>query len=244
MIELILFLAGFTGLVFSAILTFKNKTPYFQGICFGTLSCLGAFLLSVVLSVLVYGINPIDVAIAETFDAIKEAVGMITPEQLAEGVTRVDILSMVESLRESYIILFPAIIIITNAMAVLGLFIIIRAVLKLIKKDVSFIPAFGEMRLTKGILIGGIFTIIMVYMLSGTALGNAFSNIQLLFMSYMYLCGMSLIDYWFSKKVKNGVLRFVIYLLLSSVMGVVIYIGSFLAVLDIFKDFRNKAKEI
>lgn len=251
MIDTILLFAGLFGVVFSAIYTFKNKISYFKGIFLGAISMLGAFLLSVVKSVAIYGENPIDSAISGTFSYVKSGINALSQDELASmlgsGILKADILSMVEDLRVLYTTLFPAIIIVVCAISVLMLYIVIRAVLKLLGKDVSYIPKFSEIYLTKSALIATVFSIIMAYALSGTVMGNAFANIEFLFVTYILLCGWSVIDYALCKKIPYGFVRFLIYaaasLLFGSFFGIVIYIGVFVAIVDAFKKFRKKAKE-
>lgn len=249
MIEIIFLIAGFAGLIISAISTFKNKISYVKGICLGTICQLVSFVLSVANSIFAYGENPIDIAINGTFSHIKQLISTMPVEQFASvfgDAKTAEALSIIETLREAYIILFPAMIIISYAFITLSLFIVIRGVLTLLKKDVSFIPKFNQIALTKPVLIGGVFSFAMGYFLSGTVFGNAFSNIELVFVAFLTVCGLSLIDFVLAKKIKYGIIRFIIYFALlifaSGIFGIILYVGAFLALIDAFKNFRKTPK--
>lgn len=254
MISMFLFIAGIIGVVISAIYTFKNKISFFKGICFASLSWLISFVLSVIYEKSVYGISPIDYAIELTFTQLKDIISGL-PQELAGTfaggesieVFKATILSEIENMKSIYTILYPAIMIITYTLLIFILFMIIKGVLRLMKKDVSFIPKFNEISLNKPVLFGCVFSILMSFLLSDTVIGNAFANVQLLFAAYIVLCGISLMDYYLSRKIGIGVVRFVIYagfiMFSGGLFGFIMQIAAFMAVLDAFKNFRSESSK-
>jgi len=199
MISIFFLVAGLVGVVVSAIYTFKNKISFFKGICCASLSWLVSFVLSVLYERSMYGISPIDYAIDLTFSQLKaviselpqEIIGAFTGGESVE-VFKATMLSEIENMKNMYVMLYPAIMIITYTLLIFILFMLIKSILRLMKKNVSFIPCFNEIALNKQVLLGCVFSILMAYMFSDTVAGNVFANIQLLFAAYIVLCGFSI----------------------------------------------------
>ena len=114
------------------IYTFKNKISFFKGICCASLSWLAAFVLSVAYQRSMFAMSPIDFAIDFTFTQFKAVISELPQEVISAfshgesaEVFKASLLSEIENVRNIYVVLYPAIIIIMYTALVFVLFMII-----------------------------------------------------------------------------------------------------------------------
>ena len=252
MVDIILIIVSLAGLFFSAFYTFKNKISFFKGICLGTLSLLGAFILSVIYQKAVLGISPIDMIIKATFDSMKQLIDeapadMINSIATAMGQTNSEVVRAtlklaVESMRQIYSILLPSFLITVFAGFTFVLFMIIKTVLRLTGKDVSFIINFNEIRLNRSFVL-----VYFVIFIAGTVVpqgifANVISNIFFVMSVYVYFCTLSLVDYFLQKRIRYFAIRFIILILFVMTMSMAFGIAALFAVIDAFRNFRARGE--
>lgn len=251
MVNAILLLIAIAGLVFSALYTFKNKISFLKGICIGTLALTVVFILSVSYDRTVNNISPIDMVITATFDGMKQVIDEMPKETLetfsALGETNIEVIrstlkASVESVREAYMVLFPSIMIIMFAGFVLVLFMLIKNIIKLFGKDVSFIPNFNQIRANKGFVVAYIIFNILSLVLPYSTVGHAIANILLIMSAYVYISTLSIVDYFLQKRIKLLVIRFIILLIFILTMSMAFQIASLFVIIDAFWDFRARGE--
>ncbi|MBO7209200.1 MAG: DUF2232 domain-containing protein [Clostridia bacterium] len=254
MVDVILIIVSLAGLFFSAFYTFKNKISFFKGICLGTLSLLGAFVLSVIYQKAVLGISPIDIIIKATFDSMKQLIDetpadMLNSFALAMGETNSEVVRatfklFVESMRQIYTILLPSFLITIFAGFTFILFMIVKNVLRLMKKDVSFITNFNSIRLNRSFVL-----VYFLIFLAGTVvpdgtIGNVVSNVFFVMSVYVYFCTLSLVDYFLQKRIRIFAIRFIILVLFVMTMSMAFGIAALFAVIDAFRNFRARGERL
>lgn len=250
MLSTVLLIASVAVFITAAVLTFKNKISFFKGICISVFGFVTSFIASVASVKAQTGVSPIDTAINTVFDTVKEVFTTDTAllnllkaagggDDLATGIAAV-----IETLRQLYIVLFPAIVIVSYAFLCFLAFMLIKSVRRLMKKDVSFIPVFNQLRVGKPAAAAFALSLACGFLFSGSVFGNAFLNVQLIISSYIMLCGASLLDFWLSLRIRYGFVRLLLYAGAVFAGGgfaaIVLEIASFAALLDVFFDFRKR----
>ncbi|MBQ7075442.1 MAG: DUF2232 domain-containing protein [Clostridia bacterium] len=252
MVDIILIIVSLAGLFFSAFYTFKNKISFFKGICLGTLSLLGVFVLSVVYQKAVLGISPIDIIIKATFDSMKQLIDEAPADMInsigetlgetSDEVVRATLKLSVEHMRQIYTILLPSFLITLFAGFTFILFMIVKCVMKLMGKDVSFIVDFKDIRLNRSFVLVYFIIFIAGTAFGGGMFGNVIANIFFVMSVYVYICTLSLVDYFLQKRIRYFAIRFIILILFVMTMSMAFGIAALFAVIDAFRNFRARGE--
>ena len=135
-------------------------------------------------------------------------------------------------------------IVVKNTLRLFLFFMLIKTVRRIFKKDVSFIPSFNELFVSKPVLAAFVLSMVLGFLLSDTVAGNVFANIQLIISSYFMLCGAALVDFYLAARIPRGMVRLLLYVGVFVMGGgffvIVIEIASFAAILDAFFHFRSR----
>ena len=254
MVNIVLIIVSLTGLFFSAFYTFKNKISFFKGVCIGTLSLLVAFVLSVVYHKAMLGISPIDVIIKATFDSMKQLIEeapadvinsiATTMGETNSEVVRATLKLSVESMRQIYSTLLPAFLITLFAGFTFILFMIIKSVLRLCGKDVSFIINFSNIRLNKSFVLAYFVAFLGGMIMPHGIISSVVLNICFVMSVYVYFCTLSLVDCFLQKRIQSFVIRFIILIIFVMTMSMAFGIAALFAIIDAFRDFRARGDQL
>lgn len=108
---------------------------------------------------------------------------------------------------------------------------------------VDYIASFSNLRICRTSIFMLLLACLAISSPVNEFLFIAFANVATVAFALVFMCGLSLVDYFYALKVKNGLLRFIIYFLLG---GVVIFAApvyivpaiTLLGIMDAFCDFR------
>ncbi len=162
--------------------------------------------------------------------------GVISPEKMIDS-----LLTATEAILRLY---FPSFIVISS---LITSYIIIRISGFVIKRTnlagVDMV-AFSQIKAPRSMSIASIiFYTIYIFMNSKSTLFPVFANIVFILYAMLGICGLSVVDYKFKKKVKSSVARFAVYTLIflfgGVFMGIVSSILIFVGILDAGRDFRQ-----
>ncbi len=235
------------------ILTFRGRLQFLQGVLLSS----GAMVLSFVASIselnMKLGQNIINIVINESFAQVRETFETVPVDQLqkmlgniaVENATafRGEIGNILTYISNMYMLLFPAIMILSMLAFSFVAFMVIKLILGLFKFDVSNFPMFCEFKISKTTIIALLVSLIGASAFPLPKINAAFLNIAVVIMGAMAVCGFSLFDFQVRKKVDNSWARMLIYVAILVVgfwlSSIIIYLLVFAATIDSFFDFRK-----
>ncbi len=218
-------------------LVYKKKMKFFTGVFLGTFLFLMSFVCSMYCIYMEYGYSPVDMILG---DSVNQAVNIYSS---IPGITADDIQTMslnMEQLKNIYTLFFPAVLVIGNLLWVYIIFMVSKGIFAIFRKDVSGFAKFCDLKMSRMAVILSVISIILFRCVQNSQLGYAFANFALIIFVVSAMCGLSVVDYAFRKKLKISVLRMVIYIVV--IFSVSFVWGTLLPVvglIDAFFDFRK-----
>lgn len=236
------------------VLTFKKKMPFFTGVFSTAATFVASFILSVFAANAQTGGNIIDTIINQQFDQVIQSFQSLTPDMLQSiyggNLTPADLETIksqfavaAQTLKDLYVIVFPAVIILTTLALSFLLFMLVKTVIRIFRKDVSAYPDFVALRMPKSATIVLGVTMVLSLIVSG-AVGNAFLNIAIIMIGVAMVCGLAFILYMvktLSKSIATRIFGYLAVLLVLSLFYTFsTYILGFAAILDSFLNLRTR----
>lgn len=224
----------------TAWLVYKKKLTFFSGVFLGTFLFLMSFGCSVYGVYVMHGQSPLDAMINTMFDSITKAYTS-TPGLAAEDL---EMLSAVTAqLKNSYSILLPSIIVLSNLFWAYIILMISKGVLALFRKDVSGFAKFCDLKMPKMALFLAVISYFLSMVFKDRQVGYAFLNFSEIIFIVCSVCGLSVIDYAFRKKLKISLVRALIYIVAFFTLTLITGLGGsvlvFAGMLDSVFDFRK-----
>lgn len=235
------------------ILTYKNKISFFAGVILSA----GAVLLSTLANIyktnLLSGADIITEVIDESFNSVSNFISSLPPEQLMKMFGRITsetseamrggLLSSITQLKEIYLLLFPSVLILNILATSYFVYMLIKQVLRLLKKDVSKYPDFSQLILKPSASAALVASYILSFVVGGEKTAAAFSNIAVIVGGVAFVCGLSFVDFKMRKKIKSAWLRLPVYIAFafvsSAAFGFLFFVLILIAVFDSFADYRR-----
>lgn len=228
----------------TAWLVYKKKITFLNGVFLGTFLFLVSFGCSAYGASLMYGYSPTDLLINNTFDSVLNAYRSVP------GITSEEIQVMqqyTEQAKSIYSILLPAIIVLGNLFWAYIILMISKGVIALFRKDVSGFLKFSELKLSKSAFMFAIISYLLYIIFEGNPICYAFFNLSAIIFMVSSVCGLSVIDFAFRKKLKYSLLRALIYF--AAIFVITLFTGMagsllvFIGMLDVVFDFRRKKQK-
>lgn len=233
----ILFMAGIIPAVW---FVYKKKLEFFSGVFLGTFLFLLSFGCSVYSSSLLLGVRPTEIVINSSLDSIINTYNSV-PGLSAEDLQMIN--RYVEMMREMYSLMLPAVLILGNLLWVYVIFMISKGLFAILRKDVSGFLKFSALKLPKSALFFAILSYALSVIFKGNHISYAFFNFSTVIFMVCSVCGLSVVDFAFRKKIKHSLFRAIIYPLLFIVLSVFGGIGGSLLMImgiaDAIFDFRK-----
>ncbi len=228
------------GIIPVALLIYKKKISFVNGLFAGTLLFLASFGCTVHSANMMYGGSIIDSTVNGVFDSFAKAAeqsGLYAAEE-ADAFKAV-----LNLMKETYFVLIPSVLVCTNLVFAYCLLMLSKGFLALCKKDVSMFLRFCDFKMSRfGIVLGIAAYIISEFSQLGTA-AYAFLNFAVIILFAVTVCGLSVVDFKFRKVIKPSVPRFLIYcpafVLIFATMGFGTGVLLFIGVWDAFFDLRS-----
>ena len=149
-----------------------------------------------------------------------------------------------DMMRETYILLFPALVIIITLLFFYLLYMFAKTIMRIAKKDVSFIPPYYMTRFSKtaAIALGTAFIGSLLVEHRGAA--AALVNISVILSGAAAFCGLALIEFHLRRRIRGGIMRvllyFAVFIVFSWLQTIMYYALTMTAAADAFLDFRSK----
>lgn len=224
----------------TAWLVYKKKLTFFNGVFLGTFLFLVSFACSVYGTYVMYGYSPVDSVINSAFDNVMNAYSSV------QGISAEEIQLLnqyIEQAKSMYSILLPSVIVLGNLFWVYVIFMISKGVFAVFRKDVSGFAKFCDLKMPKTALILAIISCLLSVVFKNRQFSYAFFNFSVIIFMVSSVCGLSVIDYAFRKKLRYSVLRALIYIAAMLVLTVITGIGGsllvFIGMADSVFDFRK-----
>ena len=221
-------------------LVYKKKLNFLNGVFLGTFLFLVSSGCSMYAQSLLYGGSPADLIINNAFDTIMSAYSSVP------GISEAEIQTMkqlTETLKEVYSILLPSVLVLGNLLWVYVIFMISKGILAVFRKDVSGFMKFSELKLPKTALFFSVLSYILSMIFKDNPISYAFFNFSVIIFMVSSVCGLSVLDYAFRKKIRFSLLRALVYVLAFIVIGLFTGMTGSLLVLigitDTVFDFRK-----
>ena len=231
------------GIIPAAVLIYKKKITFLQGLFVGTFLFLASFGCQVYSANLTYGYSLIDSVVNEIFDTMLASYS-VTAGLAAEEAALMQ--SIITSVRDMYFALFPCIMVCTNLMWAYFLLMLSKGLLALFKRDVSGFVRFCDFRMSRAGIFMGIVAYILSSFMDGSRVSLAFENLCAIIIFATFVCGFSLVDFKLRSRVRLSVVRFLIYVVLGTflMMGIGPVVLVIIGVIDAFGDLRKPKKKI
>ncbi len=232
----------------AAWLVYKKKLTFINGVFLGTFLFLVSFGCTFLGTYYAYGQSPIDITINTVFGSLSN-VYLNMPDLSAEGISSIN--NLLEKVKNMYIIYMPSIIVMGNLLWAYALLMAAKGILALLRKDVSGFSKFSELQMSKMALgLGALSYVVSILLKDTDKIGYVFANFAEIVFSIGAFCGLSVIDFYFRKKLRPSVLRVLIYIaayFITSLFagiggGILMLIGLADALYD-FRKFRPKPTE-
>ncbi len=222
-------------------MVYRKKMRFFTGVFLGTFLFLLSFVCSMYCIHIEYGYSPVDMVLG---DSINQAVNAYSS---IPGITAEDIQTIslnMEQLKQVYTVFFPTLLVLGNLMWVYIIFMVSKGIFAIFRKDVSGFEKFCSLKMSRMAVILSVISLILSRCVQNTQLSYAFANFSAIIFIVSAMCGLSVVDYAFRKKLKISVLRMVIYIVV--IFSVSFVWGSLLpaiGLIDAFLDFRKIRKK-
>ena len=231
------------GIIPAAVLIYKKKITFLQGLFVGTFLFLASFGCQVYSANITYGYSLIDSVVNGVFD------DMLGAYSVANGVAAEDAAffqSIITSVRDMYFALFPCIMVCTNLMWVYFLLMVSKGLLALFKRDVSGFMRFCDFKMSRAGIFMGIVAYILSAVMDGSRVSLAFENLCAIIIFATFVCGFSVVDFKLRAKFRLSVVRFLIYVLLGTflMMGIGPVLLTVIGLIDAFGDLRKPKKNV
>lgn len=239
-----LIIAAFGTIIF----TFRGRINFIYGVIATT----GALLLSTVIRIYisnkVSGVNVITLQIDEAFVMLNKAINSLSPQQMKQMFGFASVENM-DAIKSVYTIMFPSILILNTLLLSYAIYMLVKHILALFKKDVSMYPKFSELKLRRSATIMLGVSYILPLFLSNATYSAAISNITLIISGVAFACGFSFVDFKMRRKLRSAWFRLLVYIalffLMAAGMTLVMFTLVFIAIADSFFDFRSlQRKEV
>ncbi len=248
MLETLLYILSIilrVGVIPVAVLIYKKKIPFLRGVFLSTLLFLMSFGCSVLSAKLVYGISIIDSTVNGAFNDF-----LLASETLYTADEMDMVRAVVESVRSTYFALIPSILVCTCLAFSYAFIMICKGVLFVFKKDVSMFLKFSELKMSKLGVLFGVLAFAAFGLSINATLKYAFLNFAAILIFATGVCGLSVTDFMLRKKIRLGVVRFLIYTVIFTLMfftmgfGISMFLifGAWDALFDLRRD-RHIRKE-
>lgn len=232
------------GILPVAILIYKKKIKFLNGVFLGALLFLASFGCTVYSANMMYGISIIDSTVNSVFNEFLKAMESTNAYSANETAL---LRQLVEAAKNAYFILIPSVLVCTYLVSSYAVIMASKGLFALCKRDVSVFWRFCDFKMPKTGLVFGIAAYLISEFSGGTKLSYAFLNFAVIIMFAVIVCGLSVVDFKFRKKVKSSVLRFLIYcvflLIALATMGfgagLLMVIGVWDAVFDLRRERVN-----
>lgn len=233
------------GIVPVALMVYKKKIKFLNGVFLGTFLLLISFACSVYVTQTLYGYNPIDYTINTVADSL------VSAYEGAEGVTDAQISQMKQVtnvLRDMYFVLMPTVVVISYLLWAYLSLMLAKGIFALFRKDVSGFGKFCDLKMPSTATLLAIASYVLSMLFEDSRISYGFINFSLIIFIMTSFCGLSMIDFWLRKKIRLSIVRLVIYIVgffaLSMLMGIGASIILFVGIADASFDFRNGPKRI
>ena len=143
------------------------------------------------------------------------------------------------SLLDMVTMVLPGVFLIAAGMLSLGSVLLSRGVLRRMGTDVSYLPSFSCLTVSKQISYGYLLLMVASLFVKNTSLYFMLYNVALVLSLILFVCGVSLLKYWINK---TGVPKGVCLLLLCMVLPFLMLLFQFVVLLgaaDTLWDFRR-----
>ncbi len=245
--------ALFASAILIIMMTFKYKTPFFSGVFATAGAFLASFLTGIYRANLMSGTKVISVYIDEVFAALGKMLGDAAagqPYGLFGGIPTENaqkaqdlLMQSIEAVKEAYILSFPAMLILYTLLASFVIYMLTKQVVALSKRDVSHFPLFSELILRRSATFILALALLLPRLIKSQMISAAFTNIAIILSGVAILCGISMIDFFLRRKLKNAWLRFALYIAAAAVLSggllMALMLMVFVAAADSLRDFRR-----
>lgn len=232
------------------ILTYKKKIGFLYGVGIGA----GLFLLSFLLSAYAAGAETgesvINLAVNESFGQLEQNIRSFAGASFSgdEAQRTIDgALQALDELKKAYLALFPAMLILSSLAFSYALFMLVKLVRGLFRRDVSGALRFCDLRMSRSGVVVGAAAYLAGALATGEMLSNVFSNIAVVLLSVLTVCGLSVIDYKCRGKLRSSLGRFAVYLAVFAVCGALLPLVCtallFVGAADAFFNLRLRVRE-
>lgn len=225
----------------TAILIYKKKITFFNGVFLGTFLLLTSFGCVVFGFTMVNGYSPIDSFLNNLFENLKLVFNMVN--DIPAG-NQQAIFKLIDEMKNIYITLLPSMIIMSCLIWAYISIMFIKGILAIFKKDTSGFKKFSQLKMPKSALFIAAVAFIVSSIVGDGKAGYALMNFSSIILSLTTICGLSFIDYKLRKKVRFAVVRIIIYmvlvLMLNYILGDATGLFLFVGMFDTVFDFRKR----
>lgn len=208
-----------------------------------------AFLFGLIVQILMIKLfmGGIDVIFNEAFAMFEktfaEVLNTLSDPQLKNSMN-VEITAIVETMKRTFKLYFPSIIIITSLVYAYFTYVLTGFILKRIRVLNVHIVPFYMLRAPKSMCSAAIVLyLIKLFITSGSLVDAALSNIILVIYMVLAICGFSFIDFKFKKVINKGIIRTLIYLMIfvfGGMIGSIIFsVFVIIGMLDSSMNYRR-----
>lgn len=231
------------GIIPAAVLIYKKKITFLQGLFVGTFLFLASFGCQVYSANITYGYSLIDSVVNGVFD------DMLVAYSVSNGLAAEEaafMQSIITSVRDMYFALFPCIVVCTNLMWAYVLLMLSKGLLALFKRDVSGFMRFCDFKMSRAGIFMGIVAYILSAAMDGSRVSLAFENLCAIIIFATFVCGFSVVDFKLRSRFRLSVVRFLIYVFLGTflMMGIGPIVLVIIGVIDAFGDLRKPKKNV
>ena len=229
------------GIIPTVWMVYRKKIKFFSGVFLGTFLFLLSFVCSMYCIHIEYGYSPVDVVLGDSINQVVDVYSS-TPGITAEDIQTIRL--NMEHLKQIYIMFLPTVLVLGNLMWVYIIFMVSKGIFAIFNKDVSVFEKFCSLKMSRMAVILSVISLILSQCVQNPQLNYAFANFFVIIFIVSAMCGLSVVDYAFRKKLKISVLRMVIYIVV--IFSVSFVWGSLLpaiGLIDAFLDFRKIRKK-
>jgi len=201
------------------ILVYKNHLSFIKGVILGAIAFVASFSVRVFTFSKMYGFSLIDAYINGVYDQLSQMSTSLSGQLPAEQLALFN--NAITQVKNFYFAMFPSILVISCLLWSYLIFMIGKGIIYLLKKDTSSFLRFCDFRMAKLGIFLGIIAYAVSSFITQTRVAYGLLNFTAIIFSVTTVCGLSVIDYKLSKKIKLSIVRAIIYIIAFVMFGLV-----------------------
>ncbi|MBE7038124.1 MAG: DUF2232 domain-containing protein [Ruminococcaceae bacterium] len=231
----------FTGVISGIML--KNRQKHFSTIVAVSISGIIKMLLSL-LSIKREGYDIFETLIENPVNLYTEYTSSILKQSGAYSNETIDVINdLMNSFVSGISTLMPAIIIIISVITSYFSYVVVKKMIEIITKEKLYVQSFSQLKMSRKASIALLVFVLLTFVIPQSIVSDAILNIVVIFLFAYFMCGLSVIDFYFRKTKLWWWIRLVIYVILITVismfLGALPLVFILLAMIDSRRDIRH-----